>query len=79
MTTNEYKRHVKALKDHALLMSIEGLQWSIKEDWTNPKWPAVLFDAMNEALAKKMGRKSYALWFDSLDEINTTTSVEGTV
>lgn len=66
MDLREYKKHVKALSSHALLMSVEGLQEAIKDDWNKPEWPSVLFDAMNEALERKMGKRAYAQWFDSL-------------
>lgn len=69
MNTNEYKKHVKALRDHAMLMSVEGLQESIKADWQSPQWPSVLFDAMNDALEKRMGKRAYSKWFDSLSEV----------
>lgn len=72
MESREYKKHLVALRNHAVLMSVEGLQQSIKADFADPKWPAVLFDAMNAALEKKMGKRAYAVWFDSLaDALNT--------
>lgn len=66
MNTREYKKHCVALRNTALMMSVEGLQESIKEDWADPKWPPVLFDAMNDALEKKMGKRAYAEWFNAL-------------
>lgn len=66
MDIRDYKKHRSAIRDHALMMSIEGLQTSIKEDWLEPKWPSVLFDGMNDALERKMGKRAYAQWFDSL-------------
>jgi hypothetical protein len=74
MNGREYKKHCLALRNHALLMSVEGLQESIREDWNNPKWPSILFDAMNDALEKKMGKHAYSQWFNSLAE-----KVEGEV
>lgn len=67
MNTSEYRKHVKALASHAVAMSVEGLQGAIKDDWNEPKWPSVLFDAMNRALELKMGKRAYAQWFNSLD------------
>jgi hypothetical protein len=66
MNQREYKKHVTALRNHALLMSVEGLQEAIVDDWNEPKWPSVLFDAMNDALERKMGKRAYSQWFDSL-------------
>jgi hypothetical protein len=66
MDTREYKKHVNALRNHAMLMSVDGLQAAIIDDWNEPKWPSVLFDAMNEALERKMGKRAYAHWFNSL-------------
>lgn len=71
MNTIEYKKHVKALRDHAMLMSVQGIQDSIRDDWKEPKWPAILFDAMCDALEKKMGKKAYAKWFDSLADVES--------
>lgn len=66
MDQREYKKHVTALRNHALLMSVDGLQEAIKADWLDPQWPAVLFDAMNEALERRMGKRAYADWFNAL-------------
>lgn len=66
MDNREYSKHVKALASHALMMTTNGLQESILEDWTDPKWPPVLFDAMNAALERKMGKNAYAQWFNNL-------------
>ena len=68
MDNREYKKHLVQLRDRALLMSVEGLKESIKADFAEPKWPSVLFDAMNAALEKKIGKRAYANWFDSLTE-----------
>lgn len=76
MNNREYKQHVKALRDRALLMSVEGIQESIQNDWKEPKWPAILFDAMCEALEKKMGKVRYARWFDSLSDTVETVGGE---
>lgn len=66
MDSREYKKHCSQLANHALQMSVEGLQESILDDWNDPEWPALMFDAMNKALEKKMGKAAYASWFDSL-------------
>ncbi|MNC14379.1 hypothetical protein D3C75_621550 [compost metagenome] len=67
MDNREYKKHKIALRNHAMLMSVDGLQESIKGDWNNPQWPSVLFDAMCEALERKMGKRAYTTWFNALD------------
>lgn len=66
MNNREYNKHRTALRDHALAMSVEGLQEGIKDDFVNPQWPAVLFDAMNDALERKMGKRAYTEWFNAL-------------
>lgn len=66
MDNREYKKHVMMIHYRALMMSVDGLQESIKDDWTDPKWPPMLWDAMNKALEKKMGKRAYAKWFDNL-------------
>lgn len=62
----QYARDVKALAAHASMMTVEGLQAAILEDWNDPKWPSNLFDGMNLALEKKMGKRAYTVWFESL-------------
>lgn len=66
MNDRRYNSDVRAMANHASVMSVEGLKDSILEDWKNPQWPAMLFDAMNLALEKKMGKRAYKVWFDSL-------------
>lgn len=66
MNNSNYKRDVRQLANHAMAMSVEGLKDAILDDWNNPQWPAILFDAMNIALEKKMGRRDYAIWFNNL-------------
>jgi hypothetical protein len=66
MNTREYKKNLIALRNRAMDMSVDGLQESIKAEFAEPKWPAVLFDAMNAALERKMGKRAYGEWFDSL-------------
>lgn len=66
MNPSRYRANVYALANHAAAMTVEGLQDAILEDWKNPQWPAMLFDGMNLALRRKMGRNAYAQWFDSL-------------
>lgn len=68
MNASEYKKHVRALKGHAQAMSVDGLQSAIKDEWETPTWPAILFDAMTETLEKKMGKRQFATWFDSLND-----------
>lgn len=66
MNNRNYNKDVKQLAGHAMAMSVEGLKDSILDDWNNPEWPAILFDAMNLALEKKIGKRAYAVWFNSL-------------
>lgn len=66
MDNREYKKHCQALANHASAMSVEGLQASILNDWNNPEWPSVLFDGMNAALERKMGKRAYTVWFNNL-------------
>lgn len=66
MNNREYRNNVKALSSHASAMTVEGLKAAILEDWENPDWPAILFDAMNIALEKKVGKRAYAEWFNAL-------------
>lgn len=69
MTKREYRKHTKALLCTALLMSEDGLQVAIKAEWKDPKWPAMLFDAMCQALEIKMGKRAYYKWLESLDAV----------
>jgi hypothetical protein len=66
MDSREYRKTVAQMARKAAMMSVEGLQASILDDWNNPQWPAIMFDAMNKALERKMGRTSYAQWFNNL-------------
>lgn len=66
MNDRRYNSDVRAMANHACMMSVEGLKDSILDDWKDPKWPGMLFDAMNIALEKKMGKRAYKEWFDSL-------------
>lgn len=66
MDSREYKKHCAIMAEHAMNMSTEGLQSAIVDDWNDPKWPALMFDAMNKALEKKMGKRAYADWFNNL-------------
>lgn len=61
-----YNSDVKALASHASMMTVDGLKAAILEDWNNPQWPGILFDAMNLALEKKLGKRAYTVWFESL-------------
>lgn len=61
-----YRKDVKALANHAAMMSVDGLKAAILDDWNNPEWPAILFDAMNIALEKKLGKRTYTVWFNNL-------------
>jgi hypothetical protein len=76
MDIREYKKHRTALRNSAMNMSVDGLQESIKADWKEPQWPSVLFDAMNDALERKMGKRAYAAWFNSLSNVETVETVE---
>jgi hypothetical protein len=66
MGNREYRKHVAQMARKAAMMSVEGLQASIIDDWNDPKWPSIMFDAMNKALEQKMGRRAYAQWFNNL-------------
>lgn len=66
MDNREYRKTVAIMASKAAMMSVEGLQASILDDWNNPQWPAIMFDAMNKALERKMGRTAYAHWFNNL-------------
>lgn len=66
MENRNYRKDVKALSNHAQTMSVDGLQLAILNDWNNPEWPAILFDALNIALEKKMGKRAYTAWFNAL-------------
>lgn len=66
MNNRNYSKDVKQLAGHAMAMSVEGLKESILEDWENPQWPSMTFDAMNLALQRKMGKREYDKWFNSL-------------
>lgn len=66
MNNRRYNSDVRAMADHASMMTIDGLQHAILEDWNNPQWPSILFDAMNLALEKKMGKRAYTTWFNAL-------------
>lgn len=72
MENREYKKHRIALRDRAMMMTIDGLQASIKADFEAPAWPSVLFDAMNDALERKMGKRAYTVWFNALGETEVT-------
>jgi hypothetical protein len=76
MDIREYKKHRMALRNSAMLMSVDGLKESIKADWKDPQWPSVLFDAMNDALERKIGKRAYAVWFNSLSNVETVEVVE---
>lgn len=66
MNKAQYKKDVKAIAGHAVAMSVEGLKDSILDDWNKPEWSNLLFDAMNLALEKKIGRRAYLVWFNNL-------------
>lgn len=66
MKSREYNQHVRAMADHATAMSIEGLKLAILDDWNNPEWSPLTFDAMNLALQRKMGKRRYDAWFNAL-------------
>lgn len=66
MGNREYNKHVAQMARKASMMSVEGLQASIADDWSNPQWPAIMFDAMNKALEQRMGKAAYAKWFNNL-------------
>lgn len=65
-TRTSHSKDVRQLAAHAILMSEEGLKDAILDDWNNPQWPAILFDGMNLALERKIGKKAYANWFNAL-------------
>lgn len=66
MNNREYNKHKKAMLERALMISVEGLQASIVDEIKTPVLPYLIFDTMTAALEKKMGKKEFTKWFDSL-------------
>lgn len=66
MTNREYNKHKKAMLDRAMMISIEGLQSAIIDEVKTPALPYLIFDTMMTALEKKMGKKAFKEWSNTL-------------
>lgn len=66
MNRRDYQIHRKALVEHAMLISVEGLQAYIQDEMTRESdedgLPYLVFDSMLIALEKKMGKKAFLEW-----------------
>lgn len=66
MEDNVYNAHKKSLVARAMMMTVEGLQDAITDEWESPELPYLVFDAMTTALEKKLGKVEYAKWINTL-------------
>jgi hypothetical protein len=66
MNDREYAKHKKALVARAQMLSVEALQDAIRDEWDSPELPYLVFDAMTTALEKKLGKRRYAAWINTL-------------
>ena len=66
MNEREYNKHKRALVERAKLLSVEALQHSISDEWSKPELPYLVFDAMTTALEKKLGKRRYIDWINTL-------------
>lgn len=67
MNEREYNKHLKALVQRALLLSESGLQLYLIEEYNKPEPDDLMFDVLSKALVKKMGKRRFDSWIDTVE------------
>ncbi len=67
MNEREYNKHVKALVQRALFLSEQGLQLYLIEEYNKPEPDDLMFDVLSKALVKKMGKRRFDSWIDTVE------------